>query len=107
MRVSGVHVEKERMVQKFLQKNNIMKWRDIKNIIKKEILKEATEVSAGGSKFNLRMLELLLFFPNGSIIDPPPPVRLDDTSLITNLSPKTKYFWPKIEQKQTNENFPK
>ena len=32
-----------------------MKWRDIKNIIKKEILKEATEVSAGGSKFNLRM----------------------------------------------------
>ena len=32
-----------------------MKWKDIKNIIKKELLKEATEVSAGGSKFNLRM----------------------------------------------------
>ena len=30
-----------------------MKWKDIKNLIKEE-LKEATEVSAGGSKFNLR-----------------------------------------------------
>ena len=30
-----------------------MNWKDIKNIIKEE-LKEATEVSAGGSKFNLR-----------------------------------------------------
>jgi hypothetical protein len=44
----------ELRVQKSLQKNKIMKWKDIKNIIKKE-LKEATEVSAGGSKFNLRM----------------------------------------------------
>ena len=34
-------------------KNNIMNWKDIKNIIKKE-LKEATTVSAGDSKFNLR-----------------------------------------------------
>ena len=30
-----------------------MNWKDIKNIIKKE-LKEATTVSAGDSKFNLR-----------------------------------------------------
>ena len=30
-----------------------MKWKDIKNLIKEE-LKEATEVSAGGSKFTLR-----------------------------------------------------
>ena len=31
-----------------------MNWKDIKNIIKKEVLKEA-EVKAGGSAFNLRM----------------------------------------------------
>ena len=30
-----------------------MNWKDIKKLIRKE-LKEATEVSAGGSKFNLR-----------------------------------------------------
>ena len=31
-----------------------MNWKEVKKIIKKEILKEATEVSAGGSKFTLR-----------------------------------------------------
>ena len=31
-----------------------MNWKDVKKIIRKEILKEATEVSAGGNKFNLR-----------------------------------------------------
>ena len=31
-----------------------MNWKDIKNIIKKEVLKEA-EIKAGGSAFNLRM----------------------------------------------------
>ena len=31
-----------------------MNWNDIKKIIRKEILKEATEVNAGGSKFTLR-----------------------------------------------------
>jgi hypothetical protein len=39
--------------QKNLQKNNTMNWKDIKNLIKEE-LNEA-EVTAGGSKFNLRM----------------------------------------------------
>ena len=39
--------------QKNSQKNNNMNWKDIKDIIKEE-LKEATEVSAGGSKFTLR-----------------------------------------------------
>ena len=36
-----------------MQKNNTMNWKDIKNLIKEE-LNEA-EVTAGGSKFNLRM----------------------------------------------------
>jgi len=31
-----------------------MNWKDVKKIIKKELLKESTEVSAGGSKFTLR-----------------------------------------------------
>ena len=31
-----------------------MNWKDIKNLIKEELLKESTEVSAGGSKFTLR-----------------------------------------------------
>ena len=31
-----------------------MNWNDVKKIIRKEILKEATEVKAGGSKFTLR-----------------------------------------------------
>jgi len=31
-----------------------MNWKDIKKIIRKEVLKEATEVNAGGSKFTLR-----------------------------------------------------
>lgn len=31
-----------------------MNWKDVKNIIKKEILKEATTVNAGNTKFNLR-----------------------------------------------------
>jgi len=31
-----------------------MNWKDIKNIIKKEVLKEATTVNAGNTKFNLR-----------------------------------------------------
>jgi len=31
-----------------------MNWKDVKKIIRKEILKEATEVNAGGSKFTLR-----------------------------------------------------
>ena len=31
-----------------------MNWNDVKKIIRKEILKEATEVNAGGSKFTLR-----------------------------------------------------
>ena len=31
-----------------------MNWNDIKNIIKKEVLKEATTVSADNTKFNLR-----------------------------------------------------
>ena len=31
-----------------------MNWNDIKKIIKKEVLKEATTVSAGNTKFNLR-----------------------------------------------------
>jgi len=37
-----------------LQKNKNMNWKDIKNIIKKEVLKEATTVNAGNTKFNLR-----------------------------------------------------
>jgi len=37
-----------------LQKNNNMRWNDIKKIIKKEVLKEATTVNAGNTKFNLR-----------------------------------------------------
>ena len=35
-------------------KNNNMRWNDIKKIIKKEVLKEATTVNAGNTKFNLR-----------------------------------------------------
>ena len=31
-----------------------MNWKDIKSIIKKEVLKEATTVNAGNTKFNLR-----------------------------------------------------
>jgi len=31
-----------------------MNWKDVKNIIKKEVLKEATTVNAGNTKFNLR-----------------------------------------------------
>ena len=31
-----------------------MNWKDIKNIIKEEVLKEATTVNAGNTKFNLR-----------------------------------------------------
>ena len=31
-----------------------MNWKDVKKIIRKEILKEATEVNAGGSRFTLR-----------------------------------------------------
>jgi hypothetical protein len=31
-----------------------MNWKDVKKIIRKEILKEATEISAGNNKFNLR-----------------------------------------------------
>ena len=31
-----------------------MNWNDVKKIIRKEILKEATEINAGGSKFTLR-----------------------------------------------------
>ena len=31
-----------------------MRWNDIKNIIRKEVLKEATTVNAGNTKFNLR-----------------------------------------------------
>jgi hypothetical protein len=31
-----------------------MNWNDVKNIIKKEVLKEATTVNAGNTKFNLR-----------------------------------------------------
>ena len=31
-----------------------MNWNDIKKIIKKEVLKEATTVNAGNTKFNLR-----------------------------------------------------
>ena len=31
-----------------------MNWNDVKKIIRKEILKESTEVKAGGSKFTLR-----------------------------------------------------
>ena len=31
-----------------------MNWKDIKKLIKEELLKESTEVSAGGSKFTLR-----------------------------------------------------
>ena len=31
-----------------------MNWKDVKKIIRKELLKEATEISAGGNKFNLR-----------------------------------------------------
>ena len=31
-----------------------MNWKDIKNLIKEELLKESTEISAGGSKFTLR-----------------------------------------------------
>ena len=31
-----------------------MNWKDVKKIIRKELLKEGTEISAGGSKFNLR-----------------------------------------------------
>jgi len=37
-----------------LQKNKNMNWNDIKKIIKKEVLKEATTVNAGNTKFNLR-----------------------------------------------------
>jgi len=37
-----------------LQKNKNMNWKDVKNIIKKEVLKEATTVNAGNTKFNLR-----------------------------------------------------
>jgi len=36
-----------------LQKNN-MNWNDVKKIIKREVLKEATTVNAGNTKFNLR-----------------------------------------------------
>jgi hypothetical protein len=39
--------------QKNLQKNNTMKWKDIKKLIKEELTE--AEVTAGGSKFNLRM----------------------------------------------------
>ena len=31
-----------------------MNWKDVKKIIRKELLKEGTEISAGGNKFNLR-----------------------------------------------------
>ena len=31
-----------------------MRWNDIKKIIRKEVLKEATTVNAGNTKFNLR-----------------------------------------------------
>ena len=31
-----------------------MNWKDIKKLIKEELLKESTEISAGGSKFTLR-----------------------------------------------------
>ena len=31
-----------------------MNWKDVKKIIKKEVLKEATTVNAGNTKFNLR-----------------------------------------------------
>ena len=31
-----------------------MNWKDVKKIIRKEILKESTEVNAGGSRFTLR-----------------------------------------------------
>ena len=37
-----------------MQKNNNMRWNDIKKIIRKEVLKEATTVNAGNTKFNLR-----------------------------------------------------
>jgi len=39
---------------KNLQKNNTMNWNDVKKIIRKEVLKEATTVNAGNTKFNLR-----------------------------------------------------
>ena len=31
-----------------------MNWKDVKKIIRKELLKEGTEINAGGNKFNLR-----------------------------------------------------
>ena len=31
-----------------------MNWNDVKKIIRKEVLKEATTVNAGNTKFNLR-----------------------------------------------------
>ena len=31
-----------------------MNWKDVKKLIKKEVLKEATTVNAGNTKFNLR-----------------------------------------------------
>ena len=37
-----------------MQKNSNMRWNDIKKIIRKEVLKEATTVNAGNTKFNLR-----------------------------------------------------
>ena len=37
-----------------MQKNNNIRWNDIKKIIRKEVLKEATTVNAGNTKFNLR-----------------------------------------------------
>ena len=37
-----------------MQKNSTMRWNDIKKIIRKEVLKEATTVNAGNTKFNLR-----------------------------------------------------
>ena len=62
-----------------------MNWKDIKNLIKKE-LKEATEVNAGGSKFNLRtgvnknptkLGVKIQFEPKAGILDPDVKAKLE------------------------------
>ena len=62
-----------------------MNWKDIKKLIKKE-LKEATEINAGGSKFNLRtgvnknptkLGVKIQFEPKAGILDPDVKAKLE------------------------------